>query len=296
MMRKVWLNYWVDMVTGTAFLLCGLTGVIFLVFPSLVQTSGGEATILGVSLSTWHWVHDWSGVVMTAGVGVHLALHLRWMLKMTRKLGSGEGGPAPAAPRRGGVRARIVSPGPASRSLGDAAQAHAAVAATAAPSPATTHVESSAAASLDRLRQLDAVPPHQGRRYSRKAFLASAAVVGGAVLVAGIGLSDRDSATSAAQTDDGASSGSDSTQPDGTGDGGGSSSGSDGSSGSTTTTSEKVVVGSSCTGCGHCLQACSHGVFGWSEDGKVSADNPDACTLCGRCVQVCPSSAITLNG
>ena len=110
-MKKAWINYWVDMVTGGAFLLCVVTGVVFLFFPGLTRTSGGEATILGVSSAAWHWVHDWSGVVMTAGVGVHTALHLRWLVTMTRKLSRDER--AAGAPGRSRERARIVSPGAA---------------------------------------------------------------------------------------------------------------------------------------------------------------------------------------
>jgi NAD-dependent dihydropyrimidine dehydrogenase PreA subunit len=287
-MKKLWVNYWVDMVTGTAFLLCAVTGVVFLFLPGLVQTSGGEATILGVDVTTWHWVHDWSGVVMTAGVGLHLALHARWLANMTRRLGRDRR--AAGAPGHSRERARTVSPG--TKPLVAAGEAGA------------------AAAALERLRRLDAGRPSRNAppRISRKAFLAGAAVAGGAALLVGVGLSGR-GASGATVTRTGGRS-SDDLDPGGrrygegdrdwSGQDGdsadGSSGGSSGSQSGTTTTSDRVAVSStSCVGCGHCLPACPYGVFDWTGSGTVTASHPDACALCGRCLQVCPTSAITLN-
>ena len=90
-MRKALVNYWVDMVTGVAFLFCAVTGIMRL-FPAetVSISSGGQAVILGVSTAVWQTLHDWSGVVMAAGVGVHTVLHLRWLAHMTRRITSGD--------------------------------------------------------------------------------------------------------------------------------------------------------------------------------------------------------------
>ena len=299
-MKKAWINYWVDMVTGGAFLLCAVTGIVFLFFPGLIRTSGGEATILGVSSAAWHWVHDWSGVVMTAGVGVHTALHLRWLVTMTRKLSRDER--AAGAPGRSRERARIVSPGAAPVVAAAVAAGAAAPRPSGAQPSAATYAgaQPSPAATLERLRRLSAERPAEAPRYGRRAFLAGAAAVGGAALLAGVGLTSRDGSTTTVTQSNG-SGGADGGSPQGYGQGGGSSSSSSGAaSGSqdgTTTTSERVAVNStSCVGCGHCLRACPYGVFDWGGDGRAVASDPDACRLCGRCLQVCPVSAITLNG
>lgn len=286
-MKKVWINYWVDMVTGGAFLLCAATGLVFVFFPGLLDRAGGETTILGVNSAAWHWVHDWSGVVMTAVVGLHMALHLRWLVNMTRKLSREHPSGAGVRPQR----APVASPG-AGTSGGLQPGA-----ASAAATFATPDAVRSEAAALERPERLPWHAGSEGGRYSRKAFLAGAAAVGGAALLAGIGLRRGEETTTVTQST--SSSGGDSqTQAYGQGYGGAESSGSSsgGSQSGATTTSDRVVVSSSsCAGCGHCLQACPYGVFGWG-DGKAIVSDASACMRCGRCQQVCPTSAIALNG
>ena len=98
-MKKAVVNYWVDMVTGIAFLLCAITGIVRL-FPEVTTISAsGAPAILGVSTALWTTIHDWSGVIMAAGVGLHTVLHLRWLAFMTRKL-AGAGRPERAARER----------------------------------------------------------------------------------------------------------------------------------------------------------------------------------------------------
>ena len=108
-MRKALVNYWVDMVTDVAFLFFAVTGIMRL-FPAetVSISSGGQAVILGVNTAVWQTIHDWSAVVMAAGVGVHTVLYLRWLAHLTRRIASGDkkrsGRVAPAG---GGRRARV---------------------------------------------------------------------------------------------------------------------------------------------------------------------------------------------
>ena len=88
-MKKATLNYWVDMITGAALLMCAATGIVRM-FPEATSVSSGSATILGVSSALWATVHDWSGVVLASGVALHTALHLRWLVHMTRKVFAGD--------------------------------------------------------------------------------------------------------------------------------------------------------------------------------------------------------------
>ncbi len=304
-MKKASINYWVDLATGVAFLLCAVTGIVFL-FPSAVHTAIGSApTILLTPALWWHKVHDWSGVVMVAGTALHLALHAKWIANMTRKTFGAKAGaatratrPTPAARPRPATR-----PAPVSAATGEAQ-----IATFATPQAA----DAAAAASLRRLEDLRAERQREReQRMSRRRFLAGAGAVGGLALLAGVGLIGRDAITAAATTSGagttsgGSSAGTGSTTTSSSGGGQSgpssgtqSSSSSQGSStqGTASTTSTRVVVSeSSCVACGRCLQTCPQGVFGWSGSGRATAQNPDACIRCGRCLQVCPAGAITVS-
>jgi NAD-dependent dihydropyrimidine dehydrogenase PreA subunit len=234
-----------------------------------------------VSTVTLHTVHDWSGVIATLGVVVHVVLHWRWITTMTRRLAADDGQAARRRVERSSAAAqpaRIATPLP----VGAAGEAV---------------VASSSDDGDDRL--------------SRRAFLVGLGAAAGATAFLGATALLRSDVSSAAGTQSGGtqsgSSGSSQPQSSGWGSGqgngwqggapqGSGSSQSGGSSGSTTTAQRVVVDTGSCIGCGRCLSACPYGVFAWNGDGRtVTAQNPDACRLCGHCVQVCPHSAITLN-
>jgi NAD-dependent dihydropyrimidine dehydrogenase PreA subunit len=290
-MKKALLNYWVDMVTGAAFLVCAFTGILRL-FPDLASVSAtGTVTILGIPATLWATVHDWSAVVMTAGVGLHTALHLRWLVTMTRRVSGGESATV------SGRAARVAAASPARGA------ARAGSSAAVSPDPAPQVV---AAASLRRLEEMGADKAGVGERTTtRKGFLLSAAAVGGAVALGGLVLARRETgsgATGIAASDD-EGLWSEASGQDGSSYGDESSAGAQGSagtqssgtsSGATTTATRVAVDPGACVGCARCAQVCPVGVFTMS-GGKAVAQSPDACRLCGRCVQVCPANAITLS-
>ncbi len=78
-MKKIWVNYFIDVLLGIAFLLCGITGILKLpilfnvIRPSLVMSK----------------IHDISGVMMVILVFIHLVLHWKWIVVMTRRLFKG---------------------------------------------------------------------------------------------------------------------------------------------------------------------------------------------------------------
>ena len=229
----------------------------------VVWPAEAPARILGISTAVWQTIHDWSGVVMAAGVGVHTALHFRWLVAMTGRLARGKtrATPSPARAEATAVQRAVQRRGvPDDRDDGP-------------PLPE---------------------PPLP--RYSRRRFLVGAGVTSAAALGAGLGLfgaralfgGDGDDPTTAIAYEDdavhGTRRGRDSWDTD-TGD--------DGTA--TSASSQPVVVdGERCDGCGNCLHACPYGVFTLS--GGVSVPlNADACTLCGRCLRVCAPGAITLH-
>ncbi len=88
-MKKAQLNYWLDGVIAMAFMLSALSGMVFM-FAGSGGYQGGhnpafQTTILGLSRWVWSDVHTWSSLIMIAGVLLHLVLHWKWILCMTRE-------------------------------------------------------------------------------------------------------------------------------------------------------------------------------------------------------------------
>ena len=94
--NKARINYYVDMIIGISFVLVALSGVI-LFFAGSGGYQGGRnpryaQEVLGVSRLLWKDLHNWGGIVMTGGVFLHLVLHWKWMVCMTRNLFKGRTG------------------------------------------------------------------------------------------------------------------------------------------------------------------------------------------------------------
>ena len=288
-MKKALVNYWVDMVTGVAFLFCAITGIVRLFPEATTLTASGAPAILGVSTALWATIHDWSGAVMAAGVGVHTVLHLRWLAHMTHRIASGDTKrKARAAPAGGSGTARVPTATVAASAAGNRGA-----------QPGAPRVV--AAAELERLeRRWEDKRRENQRRHTRKAFLTGAAAVGGAALLVGLGLAGRDAASglldrSGEQAPADEVSWRDPAEADDSGYGSSSQdSGAATEGGGGGATARVAVDSGSCVGCGACLQVCPAGVFTFSGSTAVAQD-PDACRLCGRCTQVCRPGAITLN-
>jgi hypothetical protein len=78
------LNYWVDVSIGIAFVLGAVSGLVFLLPAN--PDSGLNSGVLGVSYQVWDQVHTWSSLVMIAGVAMHLVLHWKWIIAMTKRM------------------------------------------------------------------------------------------------------------------------------------------------------------------------------------------------------------------
>jgi hypothetical protein len=76
-MNKSKMNYWVDVVTGLAFLLSATSGIVFLLPVS-------QTFVLGISYALWNQVHTWGSLLMIGGVFTHLVMHWKWMVAMTK--------------------------------------------------------------------------------------------------------------------------------------------------------------------------------------------------------------------
>ena len=82
-MNKAKLNYWIDIGLAISFFICFITGLIK--WPGLIK-------IIGVSIYKVLYVknismlHDWSGLTMGLLVLLHLALHWKWIVCMTKNM------------------------------------------------------------------------------------------------------------------------------------------------------------------------------------------------------------------
>jgi len=54
---------------------------------------GFSTALLGISRETWSDLHTWASLVLIAGVVVHLVLHWKWIVCMTKQM-------LPSRPRR----------------------------------------------------------------------------------------------------------------------------------------------------------------------------------------------------
>jgi cytochrome b subunit of formate dehydrogenase len=89
-MSKTKLNYLLDAVIAFALILSALSGIVFL-FAGSGGYQGGRnpsfrAEVLGISRQVWSDLHTWVGLVMIAGVVIHLVLHWAWIVCMTRRM------------------------------------------------------------------------------------------------------------------------------------------------------------------------------------------------------------------
>lgn len=96
-MSRTRLNFLLDAVIGLAFALSCVTGLAFLLMGEGGYQGGrnpGFATaLLGLSRGTWSDLHTWSSAVMIAGIAVHIVLHWKWIVCVTKQM-------LPSLPRR----------------------------------------------------------------------------------------------------------------------------------------------------------------------------------------------------
>jgi hypothetical protein len=76
-MNKVYINYIIDMLLGLAFLSSFITGL--MKFPAFHP-------LLGFPHANISQLHDWSGLILGILVLIHLILHYKWIVCMTKSI------------------------------------------------------------------------------------------------------------------------------------------------------------------------------------------------------------------
>jgi len=101
MSRKAVVCYAVDVFIFFAGLLCALSGFVLMAEGEGGYRGGrnpGFSSALGLSRPTWETLHEASGIAVTIGVIVHVWLHWRWILQMTKALARRRAPKAPVCP------------------------------------------------------------------------------------------------------------------------------------------------------------------------------------------------------
>jgi hypothetical protein len=76
-------NLILNLVVGSSFLITALSGVYFLFIP------GGHKVVDPLFLftrSTWDLLHTWAGITLIISAILHLAIHWKWVTKVTGKM------------------------------------------------------------------------------------------------------------------------------------------------------------------------------------------------------------------
>ena len=82
-MNKAKLNYWIDIGLAISFFICFITGLIK--WPGLIKIIGTSA-YRTLHVRNISMLHDWSGLIMGLLVLIHLALHWKWIVCMTKDM------------------------------------------------------------------------------------------------------------------------------------------------------------------------------------------------------------------
>ncbi|KAF1076397.1 DUF4405 domain-containing protein [Methanogenium sp. MK-MG] len=80
-MKRKDINYSIDMAMLLSFILCGITGIIK--WPGLAYSLGLDYQSLNIGVITL--IHDWSGLALCILSMMHVIMHRKWLVTMTRR-------------------------------------------------------------------------------------------------------------------------------------------------------------------------------------------------------------------
>lgn len=79
------MNYLVDVLLVLCFIVVSITGlVLYFVFVSGVPGEGRTVEFLGISKVDWQPWHNYFGLAVVILVLLHLTLHFKWLILMTK--------------------------------------------------------------------------------------------------------------------------------------------------------------------------------------------------------------------
>jgi hypothetical protein len=83
-LNRTKLNYVIDLILTILFLVVASIGLLLYFFiPSGIRR-GGYIVYMGLTKTTWIWIHSRAGLLMIIVVLIHLILHRHWIICTTR--------------------------------------------------------------------------------------------------------------------------------------------------------------------------------------------------------------------
>jgi hypothetical protein len=83
-MRKVKINYVIDISMAISFMIIAVTGITKYVFLEPFAGRYHQYYFLGISKYQWSVLHDYSGFLLLALIALHMILHLKWLWVTTK--------------------------------------------------------------------------------------------------------------------------------------------------------------------------------------------------------------------
>jgi len=80
-------NLGINVLIGISGLLCGLSGLYFLLIPGASHSSIIPDPMWLFSITTWDLIHTWSGIAAVVTATLHFYIHWKWAYKVIRKYG-----------------------------------------------------------------------------------------------------------------------------------------------------------------------------------------------------------------
>lgn len=84
-------NLGINILIGLSGLICGLSGLYFLLVPGAFHNSIIPDPMWLFTGTTWDLIHTWSGVAAIALITMHFYIHWKWAYKVIRKYGQSYG-------------------------------------------------------------------------------------------------------------------------------------------------------------------------------------------------------------
>ena len=85
-MGKAKINYFIDILMLIFFTINSITGLIIFFFLPTGVKRGAYQEFLGIIKQNWSNLHNWSGLLLLLLIAIHLILHWKWIISMTKSL------------------------------------------------------------------------------------------------------------------------------------------------------------------------------------------------------------------
>jgi cytochrome b561 len=69
-----------------SFFIVAITGLTIFFFIPRGTKGAGYQEFIGIAKQDWAFIHQWAGILLVILVGIHLILHWKWIVCMTRDI------------------------------------------------------------------------------------------------------------------------------------------------------------------------------------------------------------------